>query len=102
VAGLFSWSQPEPRAGISQIVITYTADRQLSVNSAPISLGELELRLHEIYEDRRDKTVYIMGAGTLRYGDIIDVIDAARGAGVEKVGVVTEAMRRAAGETTGL
>jgi biopolymer transport protein ExbD len=38
-----------------------------------------------------------MGAGNLRYGDIVEVIDAAKGAGVEKVGIVTEGMRRAAG-----
>ena len=38
-----------------------------------------------------------MGAPNLRYGDIIEVIDAAKGAGVEKVGIVTEGMRRAAG-----
>ena len=36
-------------------------------------------------------------AGTLRYGDIIEVIDAAKGAGVEKVGIVTEGMRKAGG-----
>ena len=32
-----------------------------------------------------------------RYGEIIEVIDAAKGAGVTKVGIVTEAMRRAGG-----
>jgi biopolymer transport protein ExbD len=41
-----------------------------------------------------------MGAGTLRYKDIIDVIDAAKGAGVEKVGIVTEGMRKAGGAST--
>jgi biopolymer transport protein ExbD len=40
--------------------------------------------------------MFIAGAGTLRYGDIVFVIDAAKGAGVEKVGIVTEGMRRAA------
>ena len=40
-----------------------------------------------------------MGAGTLRYGEIITVLDAARGAGVEKVGIVTEGMRQAAAAT---
>ena len=38
--------------------------------------------------------MFIVGAATLRYGDIVDVIDAAKGAGVEKVGIVTEGMRR--------
>ena len=37
--------------------------------------------------------MFIAGAPSLRYGDIVDVIDAAKGAGVEKVGIVTEGMR---------
>ena len=45
--------------------------------------------------------MFIMGAGTLPYGSIVEVIDAAKGAGVEKVGIVTEGMRRAAGAQTG-
>ena len=53
--------------------------------------------MRDIFESRRDKTLFLAGAGTLRYGDIIAVIDAAKGAGVEKVGIVTEGMRRAAG-----
>ena len=44
--------------------------------------------------------MFIAGAGTLRYGDIIEVIDAAKGAGVEKVGIVTEGMRKAGGATS--
>ena len=32
--------------------------------------------------------------GGLRCGDIVEVIDAAKGAGVEKVGIITEGMRR--------
>ena len=44
--------------------------------------------------------MFIIGAGTLRYRDIVDVIDAAKGAGVEKVGIVTEGMRKAGGATT--
>ena len=85
-----------------QIVLNYTADRQISINSAPVTLGELEDRLREIFVQRREKTLFIMGAGTLRYGEIITVLDAAKGAGVEKVGIVTEGMRRAAGATAGV
>jgi biopolymer transport protein TolR len=82
---------------ISQIVVEYTADRRISVNKTDVSLGELETRLRNIFEQRKDKTMFIVGAGTLRYGEIVAVIDAARGAGVEKVGIVTEGMRQAAG-----
>lgn len=81
----------------SQIVLEYTADRRISVNQQPMDLPRLEQQLRDIFESRRDKTMFIAGAGSLSYGEIIDVIDAAKGAGVEKVGIVTEGMRRAAG-----
>jgi biopolymer transport protein ExbD len=82
---------------ISQIVLEYTADRRISVNKQDVPLELLEDRLRSIYDQRKDKTMFIAGAGTLRYKEIIAVIDAAKGAGVEKVGIVTEGMRRAAG-----
>jgi biopolymer transport protein TolR len=88
---------PEQAVTLSQIVLEYTADRRVSVNQDPVTLGDLEERLRNIFEQRKDKTMFIVGAGTLRYGDIIEVIDAAKGAGVEKVGIVTEGMRVAAG-----
>jgi biopolymer transport protein ExbD len=41
--------------------------------------------------------MFVSGAETLRYRDIMEVIDAARGAGVDKVGIVTAGMKKAAG-----
>ena len=93
-------SNPE-QTTVSQIMLLYDAERRISVNNNDVPVAELERRLRDIFEPRRDKTLFLAGAGTLRYGDIIQVIDAAKGAGVEKVGIVTEAMRRAGGATTG-
>jgi biopolymer transport protein ExbD len=87
----------QPQDTLSQIVLNYTADKKISVNNQDVTMQELEERLRTIFEERKDKTMFIMGAGTLRYGDIVEVIDAAKGAGVEKVGIVTEGMRRAGG-----
>ena len=86
---------------VSQIVLEYTADRHISVNKQDVTIQELENRLRNIFEQRKDKTMFIVAAGTLRYGDIVEVIDAAKGAGVEKVGIVTDGMRAAAGVQTG-
>ena len=77
---------------VSQIVLNYTADRRMSINNNDLNFSELETRLRAIFEQRKDKTMFIMGAGTLRYKDIVDVIDAAKGAGVEKVGIVTSVL----------
>ncbi len=82
---------------ISQIMLTYTADRKISINNQDVTLVGLEKKLRDIYEQRKDKKMFISGAGTLRYKDIINVIDAARAAGVDKVGIVTEGMKKAAG-----
>jgi biopolymer transport protein ExbD len=86
----------QTQVDVSQIVIEYTADRKISINKQDVSVAELEDRLRTIYEERKDKTLFIAADGTLRYGDIVEVIDAAKGAGVEKVGIITEGMRRAA------
>ena len=77
-----------------QIMLEFNADRSMAVNNQPVSRDTLEEYLRGVFETRADKTMFIAGAGTLRYGDIIEVIDAAKGAGVEKVGIVTERMRR--------
>ncbi len=87
----------DPTPEISQIVLNYTADKRISVNNNDVTIQELETRLRNIFDQRKDKTMFIMGAGTLRYKEIVDVIDAAKGAGVEKLGIVTEGMRKAGG-----
>ena len=82
---------------VSQIVLNYTADKKISINNGDVSKTELESKLRSIFDQRKDKTMFIIAAGSLRYGDIVNVIDAAKGAGVEKVGIVTEGMKRGAG-----
>jgi biopolymer transport protein ExbD len=86
----------EQPVDLSQIMLEYSPDKQITINKQAVTTNELEGRLRTIFEERKDKTMFIAGAGNLRYGDIVFVIDAARGAGVEKVGIVTEGMRRAA------
>jgi biopolymer transport protein TolR len=90
-------NKPDAKAAPDQIVVEYNADRSIAVNKQPVQLQALEGRLRDIFEARREKTMFIVGDPSLRYGDIIAVIDAARGAGVEKVGIVTEGMRRGEG-----
>jgi biopolymer transport protein ExbD len=91
----------QSRPDTSQIVLEYTADRRISVNKQDVTVRDLPNRLRNIFEQRNDKTMFIAADGRLRYGEIVDVIDAAKGAGVEKVGIVTEGMRRAAGVVGG-
>jgi biopolymer transport protein ExbD len=75
------------------IVLEYSADRRLTVNSQPVEQQELPAALRDLYRERRDKTLYIAADGGLRYGEVVTLIDAAKGAGVDRVGVITESMR---------
>jgi biopolymer transport protein ExbD len=92
-----STNAPPP---VGQIVLEYTADKKISINHQDVTITELQERLRTIFEERRDKTMFISGDGALTYGDIVAVIDAAKGAGVEKVGIVTEGMKRAGSSGT--
>jgi biopolymer transport protein TolR len=79
-----------------QIVVEYSADRRLSINHQDVALAGLQARLQEIYGSRRDKTLYVSGAASLPYQAIVDVLDAAKGAGVDRVGIITAGMIRQA------
>ena len=90
-------AESKPDTAQDQIVLEFTADRRMSVNKQDTTMAGLEEKLRTIFEQRKDKTMFIAGAPTLRYGEIVQVIDAAKGAGVEKVGIVTEGMRKETG-----
>ena len=77
----------------AQIVVEYTTDKRLSINRQEVTHADLGERLRGLFESRADKTLFVMAAGSLRYGDIVEVIDTAKGAGVTRVGIVTERMR---------
>jgi biopolymer transport protein TolR len=81
---------------LGQVVVEYTADRRLTINKQEVTMALAPAKFREVYEGRREKTLFLIGAGSVPYGDIVSVIDAAVGAGVEKVGIVTDGMRREA------
>jgi biopolymer transport protein ExbD len=63
----------------------------LRLARAPMSsVGELEQRLREILLARTDKSVLVKPSGALDYGTVVEVMDAARGAGASRIGLVAE------------
>jgi biopolymer transport protein TolR len=90
-------SNQQTTAPPDQIVVEITADHRIAVNKQPTDIGSLTTMLRGIFETRREKTIFLVGAPTLPYGEVVAVIDAAKGAGLEKVGIVTEGMRTQAG-----
>jgi biopolymer transport protein ExbD len=90
-------SNQQTQAPADQIVCEITADHRIAINKQPVDLQGLTPMLRNIFETRREKTMFLVAAPTLTYGEVVAVIDAAKGAGLEKVGIVTEGMRAQAG-----
>jgi biopolymer transport protein TolR len=89
-------TQNRPQVRGEEIVLEYSADGRIAINHQDVTLSALQDRLRDIYADRTNRTMYIAGDGSLRYKAIIEVLDAAKGGGVDRVGIITDGMRRAA------
>jgi len=72
------------------IVITVAANGALEINQEPVTLDRLGARLFEIYSARANKNMFIQADKDLPFGDVIRVIDIAKGAGVGDVGLMNE------------
>ena len=78
---------------LAQVVAEYTADRRLTINKTEVAIANAEGFLRDAFASRREKTLFLIGDGSVRYEEIMRIIDAAVGAGVTKVGIVTMGMR---------
>lgn len=70
-----------------QIVLEVLADGNYEVNNQPVPPGGLDARLKEIYDPRPDKIIFIKGDPGVKYQQVVEAMDAARGAGVKVIGV---------------
>ncbi len=83
-------SQTQTAQTNSSVIVEYTADRKLRINSQDIPLGSLEERLSERLKNVRKKVVFFKADDDAPYGDVVRLMDVARGAGAETLAVVTE------------
>jgi len=82
-------------ADTTQVVVQLNAAGQLSINKQNITPAELVDRLKSMFENRKDKTVFIQASGLLTYGSVVPLVDACTGVGL-RVGIITEEMESSA------
>jgi biopolymer transport protein ExbD len=89
---------PEPAApafsAATQIVLELRGDGSLALNEQPVTAPALEATLRAIYGDRPAKLLFIRTSSERSYQDVIDVMDLARGAGVQLIGILPAAGTR--------
>ena len=70
----------------------------ITVNKSPVAnLEELDQRLKDIFQTKSDKTIFVKASGKVLYGKVVEAMDIARGAGVERIGIISEKMIEQAG-----
>lgn len=74
----------------SSIMVEYTAKRELTVNSEAVSIEALATNLADRLKARRQKVVFFKAEDKAPYGEVIRLLDIARGSGAETLAIVTE------------
>jgi biopolymer transport protein TolR len=74
----------------SAIMVEYTAKRELTVNSESIAVEALAGKLSERLKARRQKVVFFKAEDKAPYGEVVRLLDIARGSGAETLAIVTE------------
>lgn len=72
------------------IVLTLKKNLSVMINQEQISLEMLPGRLRNLYSTRQDKTIFIRADAKVPYASVVDLIDIAKGAGVEITGIIPE------------
>ena len=75
-----------PQTNSNQIVLQLLANGNYAINGTPYTKAQLEQGFHTIYDARPAKLLFVSPDPTRVYGDLIEAIDIARGAGVQIIG----------------
>jgi biopolymer transport protein ExbD len=71
------------------VVIVIDKDKSMKLNQTPIQESQLGDRLTEIFKTRAERVVFVRADGDLDYATVARAIDVAKGAGIDKIGLMT-------------
>jgi biopolymer transport protein TolR len=81
---------PDPDTLNRTVVVSIDRDNSLKINQEAVTRDNLGNRLTEIFKTRNERTMFVQGDTDLLFNNVVDVIDIAKGAGVDKIGLITE------------
>jgi biopolymer transport protein ExbD len=81
---------PPPDQANKTVVVSIDKSGQVKINQDEVEIRYLGDRLQEVFKTRSDRTAFVQGDPDLLFNDVAQVIDIAKGAGVDKIGLMTE------------
>jgi len=72
------------------VLISVTRDSRYYLNAAEYQVNEIGVEVNLLLEGKLDRVVFIKSDFRARYGDVVDVVNAVRDSGVDRVGLLTE------------
>jgi biopolymer transport protein ExbD len=83
-------NQPPPPPNQDRtVVIVIEKDKSMKINQEPVQERNLQERLTEIFKTRAERVVFVKGDPDLEFQYVARAIDYAKGAGIDKVGLMT-------------
>jgi biopolymer transport protein TolR len=84
---------PPPKDDVNKtVVISMDKNNVIKINQDVFDLRDLGPKLEEIFKTRNDRTAFVQGDGDLLFSDVVQLIDIAKGSGVDHVGLMTESI----------
>ena len=80
--------EEETAPSVPPIVLEMFPGGQYLLNKTPVPQSQLAAKFNEVYSNRPDRVLFVKADGAVKYGEVITVMDAARGAQVEVIGAV--------------
>jgi len=72
------------------VLVAVTRDGKFFLNQDRVNVDDLAAKVNDLLATRLDKTVFVKSDFRAKYGDVVQVVDGIRNAGVDKVGLLTE------------
>ena len=76
------------------LVLSITKKRIIYIENYKVELGDLENKLGKIFAQRAAKEVFLQADKDVPYGFVIEVMSRVKEAGITKVGMITEPLRK--------
>ena len=76
------------------VVVSIERSGKIFINATEIPAGDLQTKLKDMFAARSKKEVFLKADRDVTYGEVVKTMAEIKGAGIERLGMVTEPVQR--------